>query len=365
MDYWSSIPEHLVEKFAEMNDNHTDFLSFGAVCKSWRCVFKNNIDRLPSKFPVSHCLPRGRPFPLLLKHTSADAKIHSLFSFSTDKIEKVPLELDLSVTENNWIAGSYQGFLLMIKKVTHELTLINPLTGSTVRLPPFFPWSSFLGMKIVFYMDPTANTDGRMVVFVCTYTYVYSCSVGDQEWKFLKLPVRILDFINYNGLVYAINMMSDIYVITLKKETIEIQSVSVWKPRYWFRMQNTRKYLVQSSGELLLVQVEKLENFTDTPCIMIFKLKARYDTENCKVERYEWEMVNDVGNMMIFLGHKGSLSVDSSLHPGTRGNCVYFHDVIYGQPHMAVYYLSSKSLKFFSLDVAKNIKESLWFSPNL
>jgi Protein of unknown function (DUF295) len=98
-------------------------------------------------------------------------------------------------------------------------------------------------------------------------------------------------------------MKSGIYIITFKENS-------------------NRNYLVQSSDELLLVE-KKNQHFTDnTPCIMIFRLTDRYVTEDSTVESYEWEMVENVGNMMIFLGDKGSLCVDSSLHPGTKGNCV-------------------------------------------
>ncbi|KAF3333357.1 F-box protein [Carex littledalei] len=370
MDCWSKLPEHLIEIFAEKLDSHRDFLSFSAVCTSWRSIFKNNIHCLPSKIPISHCLPKGKPLPLLVLYSTMDSKIHNLFSLSNGKkMVKISHEIDLSKTENKLIMGSWRGWLFVVDYITHEIALINPLTGEEVCLPSF-PSSSSLSLvriKLVVFSYPIGNKYDCMVMFVCNHTKICFCKVGDDKWKTHRHSQGIENLINHNGIFHAMDLSSNLYRITMMENTIDMQYVLVWDTFGNQRCLFSTKFLVESSGELLLVtHAMPYKHLDGIPHFEIFKLTSRYvNYHDVYYLKYEWQQIEDVGNQTIFLGHKGSISVESSLYHGMKGNCIYFaRDVIGGNLYTAIYNLISLSVEYFSLDVDANLDGLLWFSPN-
>lgn len=375
MNSWSVISEHVIELFAEKLDSHKDFLSFGAVCTSWRSVFKNNFGRLPFKIAISHCLPKGKPLPVLLLYSSEmDGKRHRLFNLCNEKMAEVSHELILSDTVNKWIMGSWRGWLLVANYFSGKrMGLINPLTGEEVCLPSF----SSLAMHLV-YMNNVAcsscppapapgnknkNINCMVVMFACNYSSICCCRVGDDKWNIYRHPHGVVNLVNHNGIFYAIDTKSDLYKITMMEQEqehiIDVQHVLAWQQAFH---QNqgllSKNFIVESSGELLLVTRAMVDEFLDgIPDTQIFKLTNF-------LTKYEWQKIEDIGNRIIFVGHKDAISVESSLYPGTKGNCIYFTHVIHHNLHTVVFNLTSRSVEYISLHHLDANLEALWFSPN-
>ncbi|XP_078177811.1 F-box protein At2g17036-like [Carex rostrata] len=374
--YWSILPEDCIEQFSEKLDSHKDFLSSGAVCTSWRSVFKNNIHRLPFKIAISHCLPKGKPLPVLLLYNSVmDGKRYRLFNLSNEKMAEVSHEFELSKTVNKWIMGSWRGWLLVANYFSGKrMALINPLTGEEVRLPSF----SSLAMHLVNMNNvacssscppaPNNKDNNCMVMFACNYSSICCCKIGDDKWNTYEHPHGIVNLVNHNGIFYAIDTKSDLYKITMMEHTIDVQLVLAWGTLFDHNQGHLSKNcVVESSGELLLVTRAMVNELLDgIPHTQIFKLTSKYvNLFGVKyLTNYKWQKIEDIGNRIIFVGHKDSISVESSLYPGTKGNCIYFTHVIDHNLHTVVFNLTNQSVEYILLDHVDSNLEALWFSPN-
>ncbi|PON50220.1 F-box protein SKIP [Trema orientale] len=298
------------------------------------------------------------------------------------------LELKLSLFHNKRFSGSSHGWLVIVNE-DYTLTLHKPYfiskddisaSKTSVHLPCFFPPeldnldydtndetdpeeehfaheddsdpedylyldSSYHVLKVLITADPLINPND------CTIVVKYG---GLGKLAFIKYGkdttwTKIEDdqFRGYEDMVYYKNQ---IYVHSRGKlasfdpckGTIKLIAPTI------FSLRATMKYLVESCGELLVVE-RFLYFFEDgyeriTKMFIVFK----FDFDEAK-----WIEIESLGDFTLFVGDNSSISI-SATEFNVQANCIYFtHDEV-GLPtktnescDLGVYCLKSKSLKLY------------------
>ncbi|CAN0903939.1 F-box/kelch-repeat protein At1g57790 [Linum grandiflorum] len=132
---------------------------------------------------------------------------------------------------------------------------------------------------------------------------LYFCQVGDDKWSALKFQgVKSKNVVLYNDKIYAIqtwalrtSVLAEIEMQpTYADETIDVLNHYLWRQR---GSEKSKEYLVESCGELLIIQV--VTDGYKPPIKVIMNIKVfRFDAKTKTIDELE-----DLGDRAIFISN--------------------------------------------------------------
>ncbi|KAB2091849.1 hypothetical protein ES319_A03G222900v1 [Gossypium barbadense] len=138
--------------------------------------------------------------------------------------------------------------------------------------------------------------------------YLALLKSGENEWTVLENMHGIQDIVTFNNKFYAIEQSGRTIIVD--------QFFSVGFIQHAVGSPSNRKFLVESSGNLLIVEMIFLENSESNAGFRIFKL----DEENPK-----WDEIKSLGDQILILGLHQVVSVSAyEFHWGDQGNLIFY-----------------------------------------
>ncbi|KAJ4804674.1 F-box protein (DUF295) [Rhynchospora pubera] len=197
---WANLPPEIVDLISEKVKYIVDYVRFRAVCSAWRSASR----------PKPRHLPPQLPWLMLPYNAYAwyDKGPQDMIRFFYDVWESKMREIHLPETFAMTCCASYRGWLLLVSYKGRDVNLLNPLTQSQIKLPPFSIWFnpymiSFGKSKMTFSADLT-DPNCLITVFV-EANCVISCQVGDRSWRRYYFPSKgLADVTCYNGRLYLL-----------------------------------------------------------------------------------------------------------------------------------------------------------------
>jgi hypothetical protein len=315
---WSELPKDVLNLISQRIDNEFDFIRFRSVCSNWRSFSIPNhlTNTLPFKFP-------------LLKHSiinsDIDNQVFDQFCSLSKRIIfliKPSPQQDQTLVHRPWLI-----------RVTEKTKLYkSPLFK--FQLPSLLPFSidlnnsSVLNLGTDFIVDKAVHHpylhpikvvvvtplilaillyNGRLVLLRC----------GDERWTMIpEMPLYIVDICVFKGRIYLVDPHSK--TVTVGPEDFSVQLVAKDKDIHGRR--SDLLFLVESEGELLLVDVYESTFRFELTTVYVFRLDEKKKT---------WVRLKSLGDRVLFWGKECSFSASASDLSVAKGNCVIFMDDVF------------------------------------
>ncbi|XP_057418355.1 F-box protein At2g26160-like [Lotus japonicus] len=337
-ELWTMIAKHLITL-----DNTTfEIRRFRSICNTWRSA---------------HPLPEHTPFAIPLGRSCLlQKKIYGL----------KPLSHESHIDQDPSISSS-KGWIIMSESV--PLPLLNPFTCSPISNTPQI-FSSDTSPRVLDIMNfkavelfevfnlsgnydydvqkavlfPSFHVEGRMVFALFRGRKLCVRKTGDMKWTMMKLGCYCChDIIIHKGKLYVIN---DLGTISWMNPS-SLKLVQFTQP-LWGWPNGKEKKMVECGGSLYVV---------DMP-IKAFSLNEEVDIKVYKVneESGRWEVVKNLGDVVIVLGNKSNFSLSAQDYHGAEGNCIYFS------------YTNSRGVRIFCFSLKDYILKTpnpFWPCPSL
>ncbi|XP_060196254.1 F-box protein At2g26160-like [Lycium barbarum] len=376
---WAELPGDLIGRIAKRVKVMEDFITFRAVCTSWRAAASKDLfDVLSPQVP-------------LLMLADKDDDYREFYSLSKKKVSRIFLPeargRDCFPTE---------GWLFTVSN-TGEMNLLHPFSRTQIQLPPE---ESLLDLCIpdpnhedeipgyrivnaVLSANPSHTSDYALVVsYRALECLLAFWRPGDLKWTCIIYGSNVClvsSMIYNNGRFYAADVHScEVWVFDILglRSSIILQPIielhllpslqaGIFREISWF-------YLVEVCGAVLLVSrfIDERATF-ETVKFKVYKLDV------IKGELME-EEINNLGDSTIFLGLGGAASsVDSTKFTGVKANHIYFTDQFYypkrlvtgeggGGRDMGAYNLEDGKIESFypGLSISP-ISPPAWVTPSL
>lgn len=309
---WTDLPLNTLPIISEKAcSTNLQYLNFRMVCKTWgSAVFPR-----PQHLRQGPWLMLPRP-PKDVCHDMgidpSDLSFYDLFTSQTHQFH-------LPIISDKYICGSSRGWLAL--EHDHRVTLLNPITGSSIALPSFertilrvatskrkrsvhanqHEQYTLCVYKVTFSCNP--SEPGCVVVawFLSSDWDLGFCRIGDTHWTGLKKQEHfgsgLLDFICHNNMVYTINKRKEVSVY-------DIQDLSV------------RKFSSKINFNGLYDQVNLVEGgaVSGEPFVVIkteYHGKTKVVVRKWFGDRKQWRLVRDIGKRVVFLSRSHCISMHS------------------------------------------------------
>ncbi|CAA2961550.1 Hypothetical predicted protein [Olea europaea subsp. europaea] len=386
---WADLPVDILVVIAQSLTLIEDFTSFTAVCKEWKSV-TSILKKKPS-------LPTRYPRIMLAEKIDTedqenrgdqDASVRCFLNLLASKTYR----LQLPEASGRKCRGAHYGWLWTIG-IDLQINLLHPFSRQQICLPLMltFPdqyeydetfkpqevWDFFV-RKIAMSSNPRKEISSHAYNEDCTIVAIYGefailafTKLGDTVWTNISVHSRVYqDIIFYNGKFYAVDVHG--VVVVCDFDDANGPKATVIAPAPVETSDLYQKYLVESSGRLLLVSrlrkgllfddddddddddgdVEEEEDdvndeeegdvddnvdeVEDAEGIDKEEEKARYYTTGFSVLRldecheegnnyaYRLTEVTSLGDQALFIGSNVSTSIASS--ECIKPNCIYFTD---------------------------------------
>ncbi|XP_043708546.1 F-box protein SKIP23-like [Telopea speciosissima] len=320
---WSQLPKDLFDSILERLSSPLDHIRVSCVCNPWR-----------SMAPKFHCwliLPCNY-YDNSIRNGEEAVGFLGLVNLSDPNCEVHKLRL--AEASGRLVHGSSAGWLVTLKP-QGDIHLLHPFTRAHIQLPqltleafPDLP-STFEGSKRRIHIDKAIvglssngasassssfETDGVVMVMCLKPKKLAFYRLGkDQNWSsFEGYSGSYKDIAFYKDQLYGIRNRRHVFVACgfdgpspTMEDVMEIPNHTI----------GTKYYLVESSGDLLLVLrhlgwvQHKTVNFS------VFKLD---------VGGRNLVKVKNIGNRCLFLDRNTAVSLSASDVPGCKGNHIYY-----------------------------------------
>jgi Protein of unknown function (DUF295)/F-box domain len=411
MGSWSDLPSDVLEEVAQKL-SHRDLANLGAVCKSWRSLYLENLPRLPKDLPLALCHPRPYGAPILLLSCKPDSDSRR---YACTRDEKVYRKIFIPEAANKWVCGTNWGWLVMSGFRGKTVSLLNPLTRCQFRLPSLE--GSFCAItKAIISLDPTSHQH-ECIIMAIIMNCLWFCTIGGNKWTKVKGCSReIQDVVFYQEKFYAVTKDGSLVSYCGKDPNAEAKILIHQLQRRPY----SKRYLVASAGSLLQILRmysrryknlnhccqdqscdDEQHNITwmDAKINRTFKFEVMEliksgnapfpssagnhivlcSREETSQTNHCWSELESLREQSLFLGYNTSLSVPSSLSPNCMGNQIYFTDD-HHDDHVSnflftnyqsqachdagVFNLGNKTLTGYHPNDPTNLVPSVWFTPN-
>ncbi|KAJ4965633.1 hypothetical protein NE237_017482 [Protea cynaroides] len=354
---WSQLPGDVLEVIARRLTTYFDVLRFRAVCSSWRSAISQRPGHLPCRFPI---VPN-------------EGFVETTCGFYLSK--RTVYRLGLPENRIQTCIGSSEasdGWLIKVEEdVPEKMHLLNPLTMTQIKpLPSMFPKVldlsdiriSELGQEHVLqyinyrpfvnsfvdagnlYMEKVAfsssnsssaidDNDAFAILTIHVSGKLAMFKSGDEKWTIIEdLRSPYDDVICFKGKFYAVDNTGRT-VIVEPSASVTLTAFPVFG--------GDKKYLVESEGDLLLVDLYLSMGPGDDPCFDNINIDDEFyhridtfiveKTVHFKVfklyeVRQKWVELQSLGDRLLFLGDNCSFSTSACEFPGCKGNRIYFTD---------------------------------------
>jgi hypothetical protein len=299
---WSWLPCDLLNQVADnlLATGDVDcYLNLRAVCHNWR-------DAIAA--PCGHDDPRFLPRGWVMLDSDARNARGLFLNVDTGRL----LLKDLpSLRDCAFVATDDNGLLILHGPTpSKNFSALNPFTSASISFPRQYPAFALHDLVVA------AGTSPKVMLHIFQdqerATLLDLNSEFTNQWSFPAGPA--LEFfdsvVSCQGCVYATDRNGTIAELDCHRGITTIvdggwQEAWRWRP----------SFLVDNSGELLVVHVPRLRNTT----MHVFSI----DLEN-KVPRVK----KTIGNRAIFLGNR-SLSIHVGNLPTIEANCIYYIGAVF------------------------------------
>ncbi|XVE67220.1 hypothetical protein DITRI_Ditri08aG0142600 [Diplodiscus trichospermus] len=348
---WTQLPKELLELISKGLDSSFDVIRFRSVCSMWRStVTSPKRCRLAPRFPV---IPDdGGIVDTSFGFTLSKRTIFLLGSPETN------IQTDPSDPSTSWIIKVEE------EVPNNRIQLLNPLSRSRFdSLPNNFPkplnlldFRVFeLGEEYVLhylnhlsYLGDVGNLYMEKVVLSCSDNNVNDFVLltihvsgklamfksSDKKWTIIQdMPSPYDDVILYKGNFYAVDNTGRTVLVGLDFETREVG---------WPVFGGDKKFLVESKGELLLVdmylsiEAEEgscswaglgfVEEYFENLAFYMNERTVRFKVFKLDEVGKEWVEVKNLDNRVLFLGDDCTFAASAEDLSVCRGNCIIFAD---------------------------------------
>ncbi|KAL5730644.1 hypothetical protein ACHQM5_003442 [Ranunculus cassubicifolius] len=314
--HWMDVPNHLLSLIADKLINVAEYVSFGAVCSSWQSAYTEKPIKLP---PV-----------LLILPPNTDEEQRSLYDLAENAFYH---NFQVSLPRNAVCHGSSHGWLVLVLN-NSKIILFNPLLSQNneIKLPslpptnsPGYPHGCNLSplSKAIVYANPLSH-DGFVVVAIHDAIFRKDLSIfksGDEAWTHvMRKADRIANVIHYNDKIYVIHDNTRLSFIDVSGPSPIVSTTS--RELLPHDYHNFKSYLVESSGELLLI-IKRILNF-------YFEMRDKavvFEAFKLEPISNRWIRVRSLGEHTVFAFHNSALCLSTSVMHGCRPNCIYFVDM--------------------------------------
>ncbi|PNY00034.1 F-box protein [Trifolium pratense] len=311
---WSELPKDLLYLIWQQIDNEIDLIRFRSICSHWRS------SSIP---PIQHSNILLSKFP------------HLKFPFNFSKcsyflIKQPPQQQQIAlfrpwlirVTQNLSGKTKLSEFPLLPFNLTSPFQFSLDLNRfSLLHLGTNFI-IDFKELTLYRYMFPkkVVAVTPLILAILLDNNHLVLLRSGDECWTDLLSSIQ--DICVFNGWIYAVEVGGK--TAKIGPEDLSVQLVVnrvLGRP-------GDIKFLVESEGELLLVDIEEnfyfdssLEyTFEDALTIHVFRIDEKVK---------EWVELTSLRDKILFLGYGCSFSVSASDISAVKGNCVIFMDDVF------------------------------------
>ncbi|KAJ4799851.1 F-box SKIP23-like protein (DUF295) [Rhynchospora pubera] len=292
---WSSLPPDIIHLISTKLPDLLDRVRVRAVCKTWR-----------SSVSVSDPSPR---FPWFLSDkVNWDGEI-LYYSLSSKKTYKIHCQQQRLA----YFLGTAGRFIFCCQNsYPDSVALLNPLNGLEFSLP---------APKDFEVLGVASNPLQEDIVAVfgseqCTYSmWMAFMRPGEEDWEILSWWTHYKRGVclYHEGLFY----INDYGVDTLIEDAMTGELVAhIPSPKSCCL---SSQHMLVACGAILLIfknnATDRLEDFG----FDIYQLDEASSN-------YQWVKIRSIGNQVLFLNYTGGFSVQDSVLPGFKGNCIYFPD---------------------------------------
>ncbi|CAN0845662.1 F-box protein SKIP23 [Linum grandiflorum] len=343
---WSQIPRDLLETITKRMDTSTDLLRFRSVCSTWRSSVVPRARRLSSAFQI---LPN-------------DGIANTSFGFYLSKRIVYLIGLPNSPHLGNWLVK-------IEEDVPERKRLVNPLSRCPLKsdaLPKNFPrvldlrkvMVKELGQEYVLhhisyrpnatsftdagnlYMEKVVmmwldelNSESEFSEFMLLTIHVSGklaiFKSGDRRWTIIgEMDSPYDDVVVHKGKLFGVDNTGKVVSVG-KDADLTVAANPVFG--------GDKKYLVQSKGELLLVDMylsidtgddnsDTGEEFMEHLAQYMRERTVRFKVYKLDEEQKTWVEVGSLPDTVLFLGDDSTFAASSSDLYGGNGNCIFFVD---------------------------------------
>ncbi|PIA60649.1 hypothetical protein AQUCO_00300280v1, partial [Aquilegia coerulea] len=335
------LPYHISFLIAERLETVSDKCCFRSLSKSWRAA-------LPTFFVQP-------PF-LMLSESQLDSFENN--KNKSEKDEKVEVNPHPRVPLRGFVGHQMRfvrstGNWLIAIDLSDEIHILNPFSRVQFHLPSVSKFENVVNQnidrncivhKVILSSTPLITKDCIAIAIHHHKRLVAIARLGDPSWITIQTPYYIDDVIFFKNQFYVVTVEGVAMVCDIVDRMASVLTEVL--PVSGIGLQYELKYLVEMSGELLLV-VKFLchynDHYEDYDEFFHDIKDPAYKTDKFEVHRLDildkkWKRLLNLGNYYLFFGFNTSIAISAENYPGLRNNCIYYYtdDYAYG-------YMSDKS----------------------
>ncbi|KAL6657737.1 hypothetical protein ACP70R_005517 [Stipagrostis hirtigluma subsp. patula] len=325
---WANLPEGPAGQIAEtvLSDDVAGYVRFRAVCSAWRASCAD---------PRAHGVFDRRFHPrrwIMLPRALSDGRSgrRRFLSILTGESIRVRLpDLRCHVV----LGPTAEGLVVLLRRRTLVVQLLNPLTGQLVDLPSAttladqrasgrraandIDVSDFL---MLFAGVAGVAGDSMVAIHFCVFSILAIAKPGDEHWTTLDLDSGIRSVMPFAGRFYCASDMNISVLETTAGQRPQLVAVAdfIWMNRRFF---SHVPYLAEINGELLVITYQlPSKSWPDKRWM-------------CKVYRVDLDAgklvgMARLGGGAVFVSYDGdgrrTVSVPGGLSPPIGADTVYF-----------------------------------------
>lgn len=375
---WSDLQPEIWAKIVRHLDSHTDLLRFRSVCSMWRSL----VPRLPlhqTAISVPHTVSRV---------ASSSASISSATIFRIEPVPKTSMPDDPLPYRQGWlikISDSKHELVMepelgrepesdsepQLESNSGKLRLLNPLCGSPIlykagtflkhldllkfRATELCKEYSLRGAKglalaevekvLICPDSPWRDPEDTLALSISKDGNLRYWKYGEESWTHITdgqdQGSWYDDIIVYKGQFYVVDKLGTVSWIDSSMRAIQFSPPMCGG--------GDRKYLVEWGSDIFVID-RYHEGLGATSRSRHRRRYCLEEVVDFKVYRLDqewgkWDEVNNLGDVVFFLGTRCSFSVSVRDFNGCPGNCIYFAEQDRFRYKVHVFNLGNRSVK--------------------
>ncbi|XP_060671383.1 F-box protein At2g26160-like [Ziziphus jujuba] len=251
-------------------------------------------------------------------------------------LQKITPVYELNNMFKGFLVGSSYGWLVIWDEtlIPH---LINPFSRAQIQLPLM---KSGMINNIVLSSDPSRTDNFLVAITYSTLNRLALCKHGHETWTELEKKKSYRNITFRNGQIYTVDIWD--FQISDHFPTKVVKIENLYRMTYqWLRIQNKpcelrRTYLVESSGELLIVERMSAYSAPYYTTATFGFVVSKLDHDDVKGGCTSLQTLTD---RALSVGDKEAISVSTRDFPSLKENSIYFME-----NYLKVYSLKEEKL---------------------